>query len=245
MALDLSPNEGPARELEICDLVSSGTYDVTWATITSDVSGHHAQFQVFADAMKVEGVRVNVCAKTEQVIAEMLNCMLLTPRLADLIWLQADCRLPPFPRGNIVDMGSTQAMIEHSAKIDAALSKFTAQPKLISTTGKHWTLSNGLALHPGMAENYGWHSAGPMAGIPMEGAVTVDPNTGHPIPLIQGRGWRHDMNHVDYSQICVLVSRTCTMDGQTWDLLDLLQDPDLAHLANHDGVLKVLRQPST
>lgn len=243
MSLDLPPDEGSEREQAILDHVSGGNCTFTWTTITSDVDGHHAEFQVFNDALMIEGVRINVSAETEQKLADYLNCSLLTPHLADLIWIQADCRLPPFPRGNIVGMGTTQAMIDHSAKIDAALAKLTAQPTLISTVGKHWTVSNGLVAHPQRAENYGWHSAGPMTGIPMENAVTADPRTGHPLQLIQGRGWAHDMHHTDYSQVCVLVARACVVDGAQMDLWSLLQDPTLAPLANHDGVLKVLRQP--
>lgn len=243
MAFDLPPDEGPAREQAILNHVAQGNCSFTLATITSEANGMHAEFQVFADALMIEGVRVNVCAETEQILADMLNCMMLTPRLADLIWLQADCRLSPFPRGNIVRMGSTEAMVTHSAKIDTALSKMTVQPTLISTVGKHWTVSNGLLAHPQRAENYGWHSAQPMAGIPMENAVTIDPYTGHPLPLIQGRGWAHDMHHADYSQTCVLVARACTVNGAPMDLLSVLEDPDMAHLANHDGLLKVIRQP--
>ncbi len=236
MSLDLPPNQGSDREEAILDCMRQGKFLVTYQTITSDVNGHHGEFLVFSDALKIDGVRVNVCAQTEQAIADILGCMLLTPKLADLIWLQKDATIKPFPRPIT---SSTQAMIDHSADIDKAIASLSAAPNLPCTVGKHWTVSNGLLAHPGRAENYGWHFDGALPGIPAEAAVTPG------LKLIQGRGWAHDMHHVDYSQTCVLVSRQCQVDGQGRDLTDVLKDPDLAPLANHDGVLKVLRQPGT
>lgn len=238
MALELPPNATPDREKAILDYITQGTYEMTWATLTSDANGHHAEFNVFADALKIEGVRINVSAQNEQTIADMLGCMLLTPKLADLIWIQRDCTIKPFPRPITA---TTQAMIAHSSDIDNALAKLTAQPTLVSTVGKHWVLDNDLLAHPGRAENYGWHFTGNI-GIPPETAVTKDPQ-GHFITMIQGRGWAHDMHEVDYSQTCVLVSKACKVDGQDTDLATVLQDPTLCALASHNGPLKLLRQP--
>lgn len=246
MALNLPPNATPAREQAILDLIDQGAHSIAWSVITSDHDGHHAEFWVFSDALKIDDVRVNVTAATEQKIADKLDCMLLTPKLADMIWAQRDVTLPPFPRGNTNGMASTQAMIDHSAKIDAALAKLSEPYGLICTVGKHWVLDNALATKAvGTAMNYGWHFKGPsFQGSAFETTATMmkDEN-GQYVRLIQGRGTRHDMRHVDYSQICVLVSQECTVDGNTMRLSDVLSDPTLAPLANHGGVLKVLRQP--
>lgn len=235
--MNLPPDPTPEREQAIRELVRNGKADVLWAPITSSHDGHTAEFYVFADALKIDGVRVNVTAETEQVIADTLDCMLLTPKLSDLIWLQRQVTLPPFPRGNLVGMSSTEAMVEHSRKIDVALQAIGNPTGLICTVGKHWVIDNQLPTHPGMAENYGWYFDKTLAGIPAEAAVTPG------IAMIQGRGWRHNKLHVDYSQICVLVSNQCTLDGKTVRLPDVLRDPVLAFLANHDGILRVLRQP--
>lgn len=242
MPLSLPPHDGPERENAIRDQVSRGHFSVRWATITSSNGRHTAEFHVLADALKIDGVRVNVSAETQQIIADMTGCMLLTPKLADLIWVQREISLTPFPRAIT---GTTQGMIDHSAKIDAALARFSNPNGLIATVGKHWVIDDELLTHKGMAENYGWHFEGPafqgMTGAPCASRATA-PN-GQVVRVIQGTGWAHNMFHSDYSQVCVLVSRSCKVDGVEHDLRTVLQDPELASLASHTGPMKVLRQP--
>lgn len=239
MALDGIPAQaGQAREDWIFQAVCDGRASYDFAELVSTHDGRTAHFLVFADAMKIDGVRVNVSAQTEQKIADVLGCSLLTPKLADLMWLQKSAKLLPHPR---MITSATDAMIDHSAKIDADLAKLGNPAGIVCTVGKHWVIDNDLDSHPGRAENYGWHFDGNI-GIPAEYAVSKDDH-GRLITLIQGRGWAHDMHHVDYSQICVLVSRQCTVDGATMDLHDLLKDPALAPLASHQGAMSVLRQP--
>jgi hypothetical protein len=245
MTLDLPPDAGSERDAAILQRITDGAYDpIKWASITSTIEGHTGIFMVFGDALMMDGVRINVSAGVEQKIADALDCLLLTPKLADLIWEQRDCTLAPFP-GSTIGMSTTKAMVEHSAKLDVALAKFTAQPTLISTVGKHWVIDNDLLRHSGMACNYGWHFEGPsFQGITGEAVVTgaKDPH-GQVMRLIQGRGWRHDQHHTDYSQTCVLVAKTCTIDGTPMDITDVLQDEALAGLASHEGVMCVFRQP--
>lgn len=243
MSLDLPPTATPEREQAIRDLVRQGKAEIYWAPVTSDYNGHHAEFQVFADALKLGGVRVNVSAETEQILADMLNCMLLTPKLADLIWLQRDITLPPFPRQIT---SSTAAMVEHSAKIEAAVLGNSNPYGLVCTVGKHWVIDNALGTSPHKAMNYGWHFAGSnYQGLTGEvcATLTKDPTTRQYLRLIQGRGTAHDMHHVDYSQTCVLVSKDCVVDGNQMTMPELLKDPNLANLASHQGVMKILRQP--
>lgn len=247
MALQLPDQASPAREQAILDLVSQGGFEIAWATVLSDHNGHHAEFQIMADALKIEGVRVNVSARTQQMIADQLDCLLLTPKLADLAWMQRDTTLPPFPRGNTNGMSSTQAMLDHSAKIDKALTAFEGPMGLIGTVGKHWVIDNDLAIRNYRAMNYGWHFEGPnFQGMTGEVVASLQKDAkGRYTRLIQGRGMAHDMAHVDYSQVCVLALQTCLIDGQVARLSDVLQDPELAPLASHQGVMKVLRQPGT
>jgi len=239
MTLSLPPNATPAREQAILDYVQQGNCEFSWATVTSNYNGHTAEFQVFADALKIEGVRVNVCAKTEQLIADVLDCMLLTPKLADLAWLQRAVTIKPHTRAF---SETTADMIAHSAQIDADLQALGSPSGLVCTVGKHWVLDNAIAgkIYAGVpvAMNYGWHFDGPtFQGQSWEQCASIASR------LIQGRGTRHDMHHVDYSQICVLVSNHCTVDGTDMALTDVLTSPDLAPLASHQGVLNVLRQP--
>lgn len=246
--MDLSLTPGETREAQILSAVETSETDpIEWATITSDYNGHHAEFSVFADALKLEGVRVNITATTQQKIADVLDCMFLTPRLADLMWLQREVTLLPCPQGASKDMGSTATMIKHSAAVDAQLKKLGNPAGLKVTTGKLWVLDNDLLKLPNRSMNYGW----PFVGQTFQGssfeptASRLQDDKGRFLRLIQGKGTRHDRFHVDYSQVCVLVSLNCTVDGNPMRLNELLQDPALAPLANLGGRLEVLRQPGT
>jgi hypothetical protein len=53
----------------------------------------------------------------------------------------------------------------------------------------------------------------------------------------------HNINHSDYSQNVVLVDNRVIVDGNSMSLSEVLTNPELAPLASHQGVLKVLRQP--
>jgi len=233
------PNAIPEREQYILQQVQAGNFEARWSWIVSTHNGHTAVFIVMADALKVEGVRVNVSARLEQQIADVLNASLLTPKLADLIWAQKAVKLAPMPRQITA---STPVMVSQSQKLDGAIA---GQDGLICTLGKHWVIDKDLLAHPGKAENYGWHFDGAnFQGITGEVCASLmkGPN-GSYVRLIQGRGWAHDMSHVDYSQNCVLVAKQCWVDGVIMNLADLLADPELAPLASHNGVTTVLRQP--
>jgi hypothetical protein len=251
-------DHGPARDEATLAFIRGGNYQITWATITSSIPGHTASFRVFADALKVDGielttssdarvkpgvyngVRINATAAIEQQVADLLYCSLLTPKLADLLYVQRQVTLLPRP---MPITSTTQGMILETLWLDDDIRKQGADPKapkgIVQSVGKHWTISNELAKYGGSrAENYGWHFPKPtFDGRGWGAAVTP------PWRLIQDMGWAHDPSHVDYSQNIVLVSRTCVVDGQPMDLRKLLVDPVLAPLASHQGPLTVLRQP--
>ncbi len=210
--------------------------------MTSEHGKHRAIFRVFSDALKMDGVRINASADTEQKIADLLDCLLLTPKIADLIWLQRETTLFPSPQ-TISD--TTEAMVAHSERIDGALNLLGGSKGLLSTVGKHWVLDNDILAHPGCVENYGWHFEG-HSFMGIDGEVTaslIKDASGQHIRLIQGRGWRHNKAHVDYSQTVVLVSSECEVDGHPMKLADVLRSPELAPLASHNGPLKLLRLP--
>jgi hypothetical protein len=178
-------------------------------------------------------------AKTQQLVADMLSCSMLTAKLADLIWEQRDITIQPFTMNYAQ---TTAAMIAHSEKIDGIVDQMSNPYGLICTVGKHWILDNAIEgkFIQGieMAMNYGWHFDGPtFAKAVWEACASIASR------LIQGRGGRHDKNHTDYSQTCVLIAQACMLDGLPTTLEAILSDPALAPLANHDGVLRVLRQP--
>lgn len=230
----------------ILEAVKAGKAVYEFSTIESEYNGHKAQFKVFSDALMIDGVRVAVCANTNQYIADTLDCSPLTAKIADLMWLQRKTTLPPFPRGRIDDMASVQAMLDHSKRIDKALADKPKPWGLICTVGKLWVLDNDLLSKPGMAMNYGWHYGTEPSYQGVNGELTASKisENGKSVRVIQGRGTRHDAAHIDYSQVCVLQSNKCTVDGVDMRLDAVLTNSDLAPLANHSGVLRVLRQPT-
>ena len=240
--------ESREREQAIIDLVKAGQAQYEYSTVNSKCEGHEAQFFVFSDSLKVpvndKLVRVNVSAWGQQQIADVLGCYLLTAKLADLIWLQRNVTLLPFPRQITA---STDAMIEHSEKIDAVLTSLGNPQGLLCTVGKHWILENDTLSHSGSSCNYGWHFAGPsFQGITGELCVGMMKDaSGQYMRLIQGRGWAHDIDHADYSQVCVLVGKQCIVDGNVTTIDKVAQDAVLSCLMNYSGILKILRQPGT
>ena len=244
MLSDFPPNHGPERDAKILDAIRNGQATYNLVKLVSETNGHKAEFLVFEDALKVNGVRVNVSAALQQKIADLLNCILPTAKLYDLMWHTSEHKLVPHPQPI---SSTTEAMIKHSQQIDANIEKLGNPTGLKSTVGKIWIIDNSLMQKTGKACNYGWHfekgtSYQGINGNPCA-SLMKNPKTGQYWYMIQGRGWAHDANHVDYSQICVLVSRKCVVDGQEMDINNVLTNPLLCGLGNHDGVLTILRQP--
>lgn len=258
----LPPDAGPARDQAILARLRASASDpgamtLRWGTVESQVTGHAGRFHVFADALKIDGTRILVSAALAQTIADELGCMLLTPKLADLLWAQRTVTLRPRPQPATAQMGSTAAMVAQSEWIDGQIASLPdlgtlnldpvggGPSAIVQTVGKHWVLTNQLLAHPGRAVNYGWHFEGTFPG------ADGKPSTWAPCAslagpgcrVIQGMGWAHDAQHTDYSQNCVLVARACEVDGREMDLAGVLADPELAPLVSHEGPLKILRQP--
>jgi hypothetical protein len=235
------PESIPERDAFILQAVGRGEAEVRYAPLRNRVGVHEAEFRVFADALKVAGVRVNLTAAGQQRVADALGCMLLTVKLADLIWAQRQAELPPHPMSqtphDIARMSTVERMVAHSEWIDGALAHLpTPAEGIVCTVGKHWVIDDDLAKRPGMAMNYGWHNktAGPACATSAAGSGCH---------VIQDPGTAHNTRHTDYSQTCVLVSRACSVDGAPMDLAALLQDRTLAPLASRSGPMRVLRQP--
>lgn len=273
--MNLPPKKTPEREAAIVDaVVNHKHYPICWSPIRTQLPEHDAVFLVMSDALRIDvettdaagkpvegvAVRVNVTAKGAQIIADLLDCSLLTGTLADVIWDQADIHIPPQTMVHTSDdtlhMMDTSWMIKHSAKIDELLPGIADAPKgltdaekkgfedhlplcfsvLISTVGKHWVIDQRLAQKPKTtACNYGWPI--PIDGKPLNNAT----GTGR---VIQSLGYAHNDAHTDYSQTLVLVSHWCLVDGVLQDLRGLLQDPVLAKMANRTGPMTYLRQAS-
>lgn len=232
--------------MDILTAIREGRAHVEWADLVSEHNGNKLTMRVFRDAMKVDGIRRPVNAREMQQVADLTFCMMPTPKILDLIWVEAGktgIRFDPvINHGGKIVANLTPEIV--SPLVDIEVEKFLDKPgKLIASVGKYWVLSNRLAQWQSMAFgrsnacNYGWHSS---KGL-YQG---VTPG----LKVWQSMGYRHNDSHVDPSQVIRLVSRLAmlTRSGSTTpeevDLHTIAADASLAPLINHTGVLTYLRQ---
>jgi hypothetical protein len=246
MLLDFPKTHGPNRERFILKLLdqSPERFSYDWQQIVNTENGITAKFYVMSDAIKVDGIRINVTADTQQRIADKLNCSLLTAKICDLIWHNASIRVTP---KILAISNTTEAMIRHSQIIDKDLSYVDHKNKIISTVGKDWIIDKDLdiSLMINPAVDYGWHIIGDEhSGLKCSQNVSgLKGLGGKEWKVAQNIGITHNKDYTDYSHTCRLVSRECFINGKTMDLYEVLKDQKLAYLASHTGPLSIVRQP--
>ena len=237
------PEQIPEREKFILECVDNDTTQYNFVKLTVSESPK-IELLVFEDALKIDNVRVNVSAKCQQLIADRLSCIMPTAKIYDLIWHFCHNKINPSPQ---LISSSVKAMIAHSQRVDKLIESIGNPPGLKSTVGKTWILDNALIGKTDKACNYGWcfTTGDRFQGIHGNVCASLlkNPKTGGYWCVIQGRGLAHNYLHSDYSQICLLVSRKCFVNNLECDILAVLQNPELAKYLNHDGVLKLIRQP--
>jgi len=220
--------------------IAEERFEHVFVPISIQVGSHTGIFQVSQDALKIDGVRINMSATLQQHIADMLSAYLLTPKLLDQMWAQRGATLTPCTQPIAT---TAAAMIQHSACVDEKLAAAGGAPpgSVVQTVGKTWVIANPLLDHAGKACNDGWHLEQPLGnGIPFDAAPTLP--GAH---MIQSPGYHHDASWIDYSQIAIFVHRDCIVDNQPTTFADVARSPELASLVNAGGVLRVLRQPGT
>jgi len=162
-------------------LNAADRWDFSWNTVRVGMD----YVDVFEDALKIDGVRINASADLLNRIAEAVGGQMLTPEVSDAIWNDATSHVPPHPQTPNSTVGG---MILNSAYVDGY-----APRGIVADAGKDWVLSSkGIA-------NYGWHlpSAdwGHAHGLPVNDAVT--PGLHVVQPVFTGHGTRF----ADYSQV--------------------------------------------
>ena len=85
------------REKYILERVIGGEFEATWVPVEYSVKGISVKFDVMEDALKIDGVRVNVSAKLQQNLADLFDASLMTAQIADLIYMSASRRIDPAP----------------------------------------------------------------------------------------------------------------------------------------------------
>jgi len=217
-------------QAEILDRVRVG--DATFRWVDLPVGGRLV-LRVMPDALRLDGLRVPVSARTAQQAADLLGAMLPTALIEDLVWRAAAVRVRPKPqRPDWWSAHMWEAVEQCHQDIQEQLPAELDPGAIIATVGKSWVLTNELLAHEGRAANYGWHHSG--AGFR---AVSGS------MPVWQPLSTAHNADHWDYSQTLRLVARDCLVDGAPRDLHDVLQDRELAPLVSHEGPLRLLRQP--
>ena len=230
------------REKYILERVIGGEFEATWVPIEYSVKGTSVKFDVMEDALKIDGIRVNVSAKLQQNLADLFDASMMTAQVADLVYMSASRRIDPAP----MSISSTVAsMIKHSNNVDNKLKQLSLSSGLVADPGKHWILDKKLEQLPGRGCNYGWHFTGnSYQGIKgFSVASSINKLNGSLIKVIQPNATAHDPSHSDYSQVCQLVSQTCWVDGVEKRFSELLGDLKLSILVNHQGPLRLIRQP--
>jgi hypothetical protein len=244
--------------MDVVQLVKDGQGRFEWSEVKSEHNRNTLYIKVFRDAMKFDnvpamtwdlkpiagvdmkydGVRIPASAHQLQEIADLTYSMLMTPKVIDMIWLQAGIKFDSVVNVNGKIVAITNITDLHS-KIE---SQYTDDgTSLISCVGKYWCLTNELTTAPPQhgdiaACNYGWFAksaSGPC----------LSPGTS----CWQRPGFRHGKSHYDPSQTIRLmyrIARLIRADGseELVDLYDIANDNVLAPLLHFQGKLKYLRQ---
>lgn len=246
---DIGPVFSPARQAAIVQAVAAGQYlPVCWKpVVTRHQDGRTFTLWVGNDALKIgepdDFVRINCSHTDAQLIADLLDCRLPTEKMVDLIHLQADMSIEPCTSQADAQMASTSRMQQHSAAVSKRMGPPERLNPLVCTVGKDWVLTNRYPDN-NTAANYGWHTK-----------TASDPNHPENGPYVcrvgyvwQPLSFRHNLRHVDYSQIFRPIGRFVDVadpngDVHQEELDDLLVDPQLAQLFSYEGPLKWTRHP--
>lgn len=166
-------------------------------------------------------VRVPMGLPAAARVADELGFVLPTTKMVDAIYSQAEVRLAPSPMKPTSEMESTAYLLRHDATVDKQHAQSKNQPgDLTAGQKKDIVLSNRLRHKPGRVAIYGWHRTN---GRPIQPLSTV-----------------HGARYADYSHGVRLVSQTAFVDGKPVDLIDIMQDRELASIVNHEGPINDL-----
>lgn len=243
---------GTARTERIVDAVVRKDFEHAWCPIELSDETNVLEVWVSCDALRIDGVRVNVDAKTQQRIADEIGGLLLTPKLVDEIYRKtsgANRSMRPRTQPWGPGMSSTDTMVKHSGDVDAEVSRTGASsPPPLAVVGKDWVLTGELftekARKRNAAANYGWlATAADLKTIMGKDYRPETSVTG--LPLIQSVGTTHPTSHTDYSQIGRFARRGARLNGENVDLGDIYTGK-LAELVTVDGPLAArAEQPVT
>lgn len=196
----------------------------TFKAVTSSAIGHTATFFVTPDYQSVgvdgDAVRIPLTPGSAQELADAAGAVLPTRRMVDLIYQQADYKLPfhaQSPRAGET-RNSTRLVAEHDRLIDADLA---GRVGLVAGHKKDVVVGNLQARSPGRVAIYGgWYGNG---------------NKVQPLSTV------HGVSYMDYSHAPRLIRSSMILDGRTVSVTDVLRDPVLHVLLSDEGVVSRAR----
>jgi len=219
---------GSARDAVVREQVLSGNVPkflrrlepVTFTGQQADGRAVHVTICVTPDYLAVgsdgDFVRIPMGLPTAAEIADRFGFFLPTPNMVDAIYAQAKVRLVASPMPAGAQMQSTAYLLRHNQTVEDQLA-VVGDPSAKLTAGekKDVVFSLRLRSNPGRVAIYGWQRTN---GAPIQPLSTV-----------------HGASYADYSHGVRLVSSTAYVNGQSWPLSRIMQDPNLAQLVSSEG----------
>jgi hypothetical protein len=214
----LPPEE---REEEIFHAISSGNVpDFLRNTVTltgkfADSAGtiHRVVYEAMPDYLAIgsnqDYCRIPMNPYTAQNLAYQFGGSMITAKLSDHIYQQAEIKLTPF---NYIPVGNANELVtkfeEHNSQIEKQFRESGGKPgQLVAGIKKDIVLTTRNATQPGKVVLYGWHKP-----------------DGKPIqPVYSG----HIYWYVDYSHGIRLINNQVMIDGKRCLFTDILKDPFL------------------
>jgi hypothetical protein len=214
------------REQAIVEEVQKGNVPEFVRTLVSidvkftgvDGIPHLARYYVTPDYLSIGSdgnfVRMPMCPRAAQEIADLLDCSLPTRKMVNDIDTHAVLRLAPQPM--TVERESPWVFLEHNCLIEQQ--RFgRATGALICGVKKDIVVTNRLKEKSNRVAIYGWRKPD---GTPIQ-----------PLTIV------HSDTYVDYSHGVRLVARKMLVDGRETTVDAVLKDPELCGLLSDEGVI--------
>ena len=216
------------REEEIYLAVASGNIPrflrgmVLLRGVFDDLNGvpHILEYEVMPDYIAIgsdaDFCRIPMTPGTAQRLADLFGASLLTAKLSDHIWSEAELKLEPFfykPVGNANEL--VTKFEEHNSQIEKQLAEAGAgRGQLVAGIKKDVIVSSRIPERPDRVVIYGWHRPD---GSPIQ-------------PVYSGHIWWY----VDYSHGIRLMNAQVLLDGRPALMADILKDPVLFRVVSDE-----------
>jgi hypothetical protein len=161
-------------------------------------------------------IRMPMTPRTAQAAADVFGCALITRKMSNDIFAQAQCKLDPRPLSK--DRDKVETFVKHHEMIEAQRrEKRQRLGLLVAGTKKDVVLSARLKEQAGRVAIFGWHFSDGRAIQPLS---TV-----------------HSETYVDYSHGVRLASEVMWVGGKARNIKEIWKDMELCGLVSDEGVL--------